>query len=314
MRLLVLSLLVYISEQCDLLPVLPCNAAIKTCFIHENVCSATDVLFTAFDDGWTFLFVMYPFVNGTRCRADQGVLTPSCLTPTINLITEAKRFPLSIVAQQGMHSSATITTLPAGGNMATLNFSAAPLISTSGLTSVLQLYNGNFIIKNMVIDAGSLAVVCLLSGTANSLTLYNSTLTGCATGIAALNADFTAKIAFVNATLNASPTLAFLLVLSGCINCSVVSSTTQYIALDYNTQITDITVSARAIIFNVSSFVKMTIAIPYPAGPPICHSVSCDQSTLAIAAEAIGIGISCIVILYMIRRHYVTVHHDLKEQ
>ena len=310
MRVIVLALFISIctaQKTCDWLSVLPCNQSIKTCYIHENVCSATDVLFTAFDGGWTFLFVMYPIVNATRCTETAGVMTPMCLTPT-GMTTMPKQFLLSVVAQQGLHASTTITTLPPIGDKAILKFLIPPIIATSGLTSVLLLNVGDYVIQNMIFNGTGLSM-CILSGTANSLTITNSVLNGCTSGIGSL-ADVTIRLGSVTAILAASPTLAFLLVLSGCINCNVTSTAGQYIALDYRT--TSINV-VGAVVFNVSAIIKMEIALPDPAGPPICQSVSCAQSTLAIAAEAIGISISGIIILVMIRRHYVTAHAE-KEQ
>ena len=312
---IVLGLIACISAQnksktCDWLNVLPCNASTKTCFIHENVCSATDVLFTALDGGWTFLFVMYPVINATKCYVQpDGVMTAGCLAPS-GMTTIPKQFPLSVVAQQGFHASTTLATLPPYGSKATLNFPVAPIVATSGLTSVLLINVGDYVIQNLILNGTSLSM-CILSGTANSLTITNSSLVGCTSGIGSLNTDFTVRLGSVNATLAASQTLAFLLILSGCINCNVSSTSQQYVALDYRT--TSIAVYGNVSVLNVSSIVKMTIALPNPAGPPICQSISCAQSTLEIAAEAIGISISIIIILVMIRRHYVTAH-AVKEQ
>ncbi len=79
MRLLLI--LVATAISCDVLFLPPCDVSIKTCYIHSNVCSATDVLFLGLGTGWTYRFVLYDVVPGTRCNQTASVLSQYCTSP-----------------------------------------------------------------------------------------------------------------------------------------------------------------------------------------------------------------------------------------
>jgi len=303
---------------CDFLTLLPCNATIKTCYIHSNVCQNTDIIFSGFGPAWTFIFVLYPVQNATRCyETPTGTMTSECTSPAPNVTTNNVTFELSIVSRQGISDdNVTFATLPPNNtaSSATLKLTSCPAFTP--LTAILSIYGTGFMASNFVFIIGDCLIQTttagLLASTAlESLVLLDVQFVGPQIGVIVLAIAASVKMNFCTVITNASALLPFtggvLLALKGCGNiCNVFSNTTslltQYVIFDAATP----NIHTDGIPFNISTIIPFTVMTSrMPTSVPSPPPVSCpDNRGIQIAIVSIMAVLLLIIIIAIIRRHY----------
>jgi len=304
-----------VPGSCDILTLLPCNATIKTCYIYANVCSNTDIIFSGFGPSWTFLFVLWNIATGPRCNQTSGVLSSFCTNPSglsVNNVT----FPLSIVSRQGItDDNVTFLILPnTTSAYATLELSACPA-TLFPLTAILSIFGNEFIASNLIFSTGictsqSTYVGLLASAATQSLYLFYIQFIGPQVGVVVLGTQAVVFIDQCNSSNTSTGLLPFtgnvLLVLKGCVFCSVTapsSTLNQYAIFDLST--TRIAASSVTL-YNISTIIPFTVYVPpsQPSTPAPAAEKCLSNTTVQIVIISIGSALLLIILIAIIRRHY----------
>ena len=302
---------VLIATACNFLTLLPCNATIKSCYIHENVCQNTDILFTGFGPGWTFYFVILqlPATNTSQCYTTDAGLSDYCTNPT-GMYTSNVTFMLSVVSRQGItDDSVTFATIPPSSS------ASATLSASACSPSMLNVYGSGLSANNFVFNASNCPTTTtglLASSATQQLSLYDVQFVGVLVGVVVLatSATVTMNVTTSNtATQGLLPPFngSLLLVLKGCNACSVMLQTVpalpQYVLVDLGTPPFNY---SNVVVFNISTIVPFNInTFAMPTSNPSPPPVTCpDNRAIQIAIVSIMSILLTIIIVAIIRRHY----------
>ncbi len=305
---------------CDFLTLLPCNATIKTCYIHSNVCQNTDIIFSGFGPAWTFIFVLYPVHNTTRCYENPiGTMTLECTSPAPDTTTNNVTFGLSIVSRQGISDdNVTFATLPPNNTVSSATLTVTSCPAFTPLTAILSIYGTGFTATNFVFSIGNCTIQTttagLLASTAlQSLFLNGVQFVGPQIGVIVLATAASVQMYFCTVNTNSTGLLppfngGVLLALKGCGTTCLVysnlpsSALPQYVLFDAATP----GIGTDLIRFNISTIIPFTVMTSgMPTSVPSPPPVSCpDNRGIQIAIVSIMAVLLSIIIIAIIRRHY----------
>lgn len=306
-----------VVQSCDFLYLAPCNQTSKTCFIHRNVCAATDLIFSGFGPGWTFSFVTYNNIdNNTRCMETNGALNAFCLAPAPATTALDVYFALTTVSQQGIFDDdVRFVTLPPQGT-AILTIMAYPVIAVNGITSVLTVTGNTFSAQNITFSGASTANVplscgILIVGNTGTVTLNSVQFNATFAGAIVLSPSVNVLIRY-SSSVTISPVVAIriILVLRGCSGaCTRIQlqdvEQSQYVVLDWNVPVA--LINSTASIYNVSAIIPYSVFIPSTAtiAPNIVPATPCSANRIMELVTTIAVSVLCaIIIIVVVRRHY----------
>ena len=300
----ILLAIICVVSACTNLPLPQCNVTNKVCYIHSNVCGATDILFAGLGSGWTYTFVLV----ATNCTTLACPITG----PPVD-----RTFELSVWALQGLRDNNVTWNTTSTRARATFISTVCPLTSKTGTTAMVTVFGSGLTISNIDFDGvvptglqGKQSIAVGLLTYAAKLTLTDVSFTNLAVGVVVIGPTtktLTLKNVYsVSGNPNMLPAIGpVLAAVSGCnINISVINSLyAQYVVLDYTVTGTVV----GPVVFNVSNIVPYSVYVAPPVPPT---AITLNTSTTAATnylffAGMAALAIDGVWIFYkLIARHY----------